>query len=120
MRLQEIDRIGITRTYGMMELTAVLPPKMTMPWSGSRSMMILNVSQMFARANQEKISEKILYYSTFSAQRSSWSKSTTTYQCLDVEEEHANNAMARPVESEEVHNGVLCRYHETTPESQVS
>lgn len=30
-----------------------------------------------------------------------------TYECLDMEEEHANDAMARPVKLEEVDNTVL-------------
>jgi hypothetical protein len=34
---------------------------MMMPWEGNRSMMMLNVNQMFARANQEKSREKTLY-----------------------------------------------------------
>ena len=31
-------------------------------WVGNRSMMILNVSQMFASENQEKTSEMTLYW----------------------------------------------------------
>ena len=35
---------------------------MMMFWLGSKPMMMLNVSQMFASANQEKTREKMLYY----------------------------------------------------------
>ena len=38
----------------------LLPPKMTTPWSGSKSIMMLNVNHMFASANQEKKSEMIV------------------------------------------------------------
>lgn len=37
-------------------------PNMMMFCEGSRSMIILNVNQMLANANQEKINEKMLYY----------------------------------------------------------
>ena len=39
----------------------LLGPNKTTPWSGRRSMMILNVNHKFARANQEKVSENMLY-----------------------------------------------------------
>ena len=42
-------------------LTAVDETKMLIPWPGRRSMMMLNVSHMFARANHEKTNEKTLY-----------------------------------------------------------
>jgi hypothetical protein len=45
--------------------TAAMVPNMTMPTDllGSRSMIMLNVNQLLARANQEKINENKLYYS---------------------------------------------------------
>lgn len=39
----------------------VAVPKMMMFWVGRRSMIMLKVSQMFARANHVKIREKMLY-----------------------------------------------------------
>lgn len=36
-------------------------PKMMIFWVGSKSMMILKVSHMFASANHEKMREKMLY-----------------------------------------------------------
>ena len=39
----------------------VAVPKMVIPWLGSKSMMILNVSHMFANANQVKTRVKTLY-----------------------------------------------------------
>ena len=90
-------------------LTAVDETKMLIPWPGRRSMMMLNVSHMLARENQVKISVKMLYYVQVLGQRDPLNvrESTGTYKGLDVEEEHANDTMARPVELEEVDNTVL-------------
>jgi hypothetical protein len=68
-------------------------------------MMILNVNQMLAKANHEKISEKILYLTPVSQQKKS--RAITTYQSLNVEEEHPNDAMTGTVQLEKVHQCVL-------------
>ena len=42
-----------------------------------------------------------------------YAKVNPTYQCLDVEEEHADGVVARPVEREEVNQGVDRRSERT-------
>lgn len=69
-------------------------------------MIILNVNQRFARANQEKISENTLYY-TKNINEGTKDQQSMTHKSLDVEEEHADDTMARLVKSEEVHNSIL-------------
>ena len=71
-------------------------------------MIILNVNQRFARANQEKISENTLYY-TKNINEGTKDQQSMTHKSLDVEEEHADDTMARLVKSEEVHNSILRR-----------
>jgi hypothetical protein len=51
--------------------TTASVPNIKVFWSTSRSMMMLNVSQMLARANQENKSEKILYCTTIQNAESS-------------------------------------------------
>jgi len=68
--------------------------------------MILNVNQRFARANQEKISENMLYCTT-NINKGTRDKQSTTHKGLNVKEEHADDTMARLVKSEEVHDSVL-------------
>ena len=68
---------------------------------GSKSMMILNVSQRLANANHEKMSEKTLYYQKINIELIHIYH-IGTHQGLYMEEEHANNAMTGLVQSEEV------------------
>lgn len=79
-------------------LTTVTVPNRTTPTLalGSRSMMILNVNQMLARANQEKISEKILYCNIQDEFALVWSGLMigSTYEGLDMQEKHADNAVS--------------------------
>jgi hypothetical protein len=84
----------------------LLPPKNTIFSLGSRSIIILNVNQRFARANQEKISENMLYCTT-NINQGTGDQLSMTYKGLNVEEEHADDTMARLVKSEEVHNSIL-------------
>ena len=48
--------------HDLIRLTTARVPKIMTFWVGNRSMMILNVSQMFASENQEKTSEMTLYW----------------------------------------------------------
>ena len=75
-------------------LTTARVPKILTPCVGSKSMMILNVSQMFASANQEKTRVKTLYCSPPSALPHQAKRGGYTYEGLDVEEEHADDAVA--------------------------
>ena len=63
--------------------------------------MIENVSQIFAKANQVKTSEKILYCKRNQTEQKGHA-SVFTYKSLNVEEEHSDDTMARLVEPEEV------------------
>lgn len=87
----------------MLTISAV--PKNVRPSEGSSSMMMEKVNQMLARANHEKIKLKTLYYTRH--QRMNSRNRESTYNSLDVEEEHANDAMAGPVELEEVDERIL-------------
>lgn len=69
-------------------------------------MMILKVNQRFASANQENTSEKTLYCAE-EVSESQASKSAGTHDSLNVEEEHANEAVTRPVQLEEIDESVL-------------
>jgi hypothetical protein len=84
----------------------LLPPKSTRFSLGRRSIIILNVNQRFARANQEKVSENILYCTT-NINEGTRDQQSMTHKGLNVEEEHADDTMARFVESEEVHDSIL-------------
>jgi len=84
----------------------LLPPNNTRPSLGGRSIMILNTSHKFARANQEKISEKILYCRVFN-HRKKRVHNILTYKSLDVEEEYADDAMAGAVQTTKVYDSVL-------------
>ena len=68
--------------------------------------MILNVNQRFARANQEKVSENMLYC-TRDFNEGTRDRQSMTHKGLDMEEEHAEDAMAGLVQSEEVHDSIL-------------
>ena len=51
------------KLYAQSPTTATVPNmKIPTDFLGSRSMTVLNVNQMLARANQEKINENKLYY----------------------------------------------------------
>ena len=52
---------GVEEKLTMRSPVWFLPPNNTRPSLGRRSIMILNVNHKFARANQEKISENMLY-----------------------------------------------------------
>ena len=84
----------------------LLPPKSTIPELGRRSIIILNVNQRFARANQEKKSENMLYCIT-NINDSTGDQPSMTHKGLNVEEEHADDTMARLVKSEKVHDSIL-------------
>jgi hypothetical protein len=84
----------------------LLPPKSTTFSLGRRSIMILNVNQRFARANQEKISENTLYCTT-NINEGTRDQQSMTHKGLNVEEEHADDTMARLVKSEEVYDSIL-------------
>jgi hypothetical protein len=84
----------------------LLPPKSTRFSLGRRSIIILNVNQRFARANQEKMRENMLYCTTY-INDGTVDQPSMTHKGLNVEEEHANDTMARLVKSEEVHDSIL-------------
>jgi hypothetical protein len=84
----------------------LLPPKSTKFELGRRSIIILNVNQRFASANQENISENMLYCTTNISEGTA-DQPSMTHKGLNVEEEHADNTMARLVKSEEVHDSIL-------------
>jgi hypothetical protein len=84
----------------------LLPPKSTTFSPGRRSIIILNVSQRFARANQEKISKNTLYYIT-KIKECIRNQQSMMHEGLKVEEEQVDDAMARLVQSEEVHDSIL-------------
>ena len=67
---------------------------------------MLNVNHRFARANQEKISENILYCTT-NVSEGTRNQQRMTHKGLNVKEEHADDTMARLVKSEEVHHSIL-------------
>jgi hypothetical protein len=69
-------------------------------------MIMLNVNQRFARANQEKISENMLYCTT-NINEGTRDQQSMTHKSLNVEEEHADDTMARLVKSEEVYDSIL-------------
>ena len=69
-------------------------------------MIILNVNQRLARANHENTREKTLYWNhelIVWDQRRDYS----TDDGLDMEEEHADDAVSGPVQLEEVDKSVL-------------
>jgi hypothetical protein len=68
--------------------------------------MILNVNQRFAKANQEKVSVNTLYC-TKSFNEGTRDQQSMTHKGLQVEEEHADDTMARLVQSAEVHDSIL-------------
>ena len=84
----------------------LLPPKSTTFSLGRRSIIILNVNQRFARANQEKTSENMLYC-TKNFNEGTRDQQSMTHKGLKVEEEHADDAMARFVKSEKVYDSIL-------------
>ena len=81
----------------------LLPPKSTKFELGR---VILSVSQKFARANQDKISENMLYCTT-NINEDTGDQPSMTHKGLKVEEEHADDTMARLVKLEEVHDSIL-------------
>jgi hypothetical protein len=60
-------------------------------------MMMLKVSHMLAKANQENISEKMLYFSQVVRNSSPSKWVIYTHKGLNMEENHADNAMTRLV-----------------------
>ena len=64
--------------------------------------MMLNVNQMLASVNQEKIRENILYWKVQSVIIKIHSWEASAHEGLYMEEEHPNDAMTRLVEPEEV------------------
>ena len=68
--------------------------------------MILNVNQRFARANQEKTSENMLYC-TANINEGTRDQKSMTHKGLNVQEEHADDTMTRLVKPEEVHDSIL-------------
>ena len=83
-----------------------LGPNNIKPLLGRRSIMMLKVSHKFARANQEKISANILYCTAVSI-IATRGLQRLTHKRLDVEEEHADDAMAGAVQPTKVHDGIL-------------
>ena len=69
-----------------------MPPKSTRFSLGRRSIIILNVNQRFARANQEKVSENILYCTT-NINEGTRDQQSMTHKGLNVEEEHADKVV---------------------------
>lgn len=57
-------------------------------------MIMLKVSQMLAMANQEKINEKMLYWTHVRTQKHI---ENDTYNCLNMEEEHPDDSVARAI-----------------------
>lgn len=98
---------GSREVLATVVLTTVAVPKKMMFWLGSRSIMIANVSQMFASANHEKTKLKMLYCISQLARSYMRLLAAGTYQCLDVEEEHANDAVTRTIQLEEVDDSIL-------------
>jgi hypothetical protein len=84
----------------------LLPPKSTIFSFGRRSIIILNVNQRFARANQEKRSENTLYCTT-NINEGTRDQQSMTHKGLNVEKEHAEDTMAGLVKSEEVYDSIL-------------
>jgi hypothetical protein len=68
--------------------------------------MMLNVNQRFAGANQEKISVNTLYC-TKEFNEGTRNQQSMTHKGLDVEKEHANEAMLGLVQSREVDESIL-------------
>lgn len=73
---------------------------------GNRSMMIENVNHRLANANHENTKEKTLYCGAILSKRDTSSKWNITHNCLDVEEEHTNDAVTGFVQTEEVHKSI--------------
>ena len=71
--------------------------------------MMLNVSQRLAKANQEKIREKILYYKYHQVLTEIPRTKIITYQGLHMQEEHADNSMTGFIKHKEVHKSVLIK-----------
>ena len=82
--------------------------------------MILNVNQIFANANQEKIREKMLYWiDVFALVLAPTLTVARAYHCLNVEEEHPNDAVTRFVQLEEVGKRILRNNDQRRSSSQV-
>lgn len=71
--------------------------------------MMLNVSQRLAKANQEKTREKILYCKCHQVLTEITKVKWTTYQGLQMQEEHADNAVTGFIKHKEVHKSVLIK-----------
>lgn len=69
---------------------------------------MLNVSHKLAKANQVKTKDAMLYCSPSLAIEADV-RLKGTHESLDVEEEHADDAMARLIKPVEVDEGVLLR-----------
>ena len=73
-------------------------------------MMMSKVSHKLASANQEKMSDRMLYCRDRQRQTELFAfrdRPARAYNSLDVEEEHANQAVTRLVKPEEVDESVL-------------